>query len=159
MKPTCEIVIARDALAAALIETPAVINLVDPCITELWPCAIGLRVITACMTAEISGEGIWSEVVGAMAEDALAVVERSKRGPTVTLTYSVGSLWVNRTMIGAFAYKHHCTPFQSAARRQRPLIEAPVDLRPLASRPLRARRPQRSASGLPLFSDRMPRSR
>jgi hypothetical protein len=153
VKATCEIVVARDAFAAALIESPTVINLLDPWVIELSPCAVGLRVLTASMSADIAGEGVWSRRVGAVVDELRPIIDRTLGKPTLTLIYAAGRLFVNRTAIDGYVYPEECTAFRSPAGRERQaLIDAPVDLGPLAARPMRPARRQHGAGGLPLFS-------
>ena len=154
MRGDCEIVVDRAALGAAVmsgaVQAPGLRN---PRWIALRPAAVGLRIETASLDAEIEGKGTWKRWVKVDADLLRGVVGRLGDAPTVALIYVAGRLSINRTMIPAYGEP---SPLERQPEGwQGVLGMAPVPARALAERawqkPLRPRRGQQDARGLPLF--------
>ena len=155
MRCDCEMIVDRAALEAAVISGAGRDRgLRNPRWIALRPAAGGLRIETAAVDAEIEGKGIWKRWVKVDADLLRGVVGHLGDAPTVALIYVAGRLSINRTMIPAYGEPSPLERRPEGWQGAFPGM-APVPARELAERawrkPLRPRRGQRDARGLPLF--------
>ena len=150
MKATCEVVVERVGLLAAITADGPARRLMDPDLLMIAPAAPGISIWTAVLDADLEAEGSWSYRVSVSRERVAALLGRSS-GATVKLTYAGTYLQIDKTLIAIL----DASPWGSfQSRRGRHLGAAhQTSLFPVVDvdGPLKPKRRQVATRGLPLF--------
>jgi hypothetical protein len=150
MKPTSEVIVDRAALQTAVSADGPPRRLMDADALVLAPSGMGLSVWTAVLDADIAAEGHWNRMLIVSRARVAAILARLKDA-TVRLTFTGTRLMVGPTSITVF----DSAPFaEFSARRGRtpkPLRQGSLFRFEALDGPLKAKRRQLPARGLPLF--------
>lgn len=150
MRASCEVVVERRAVLAAITADGPARRLMDPDLLLIAPAAPGISLWTAVIDADLEAEGTWAWMVSVSRERLAALLGRST-GATVKLTYAGRYLQVDKTMLPVI----DATPWNSFQSRRgrypRPLHQTSLFPVGAVDGPLKPKRTQLSAQGLPLF--------
>jgi len=148
MRASCEVVVERQPLLAAVTATGSVRRLMDPDLLMIAPAAPGISVWTAVLDADLEAEGSWSYRVSVSRERVAALLGRSS-GATVKLTYAGTYLQIDKTLIAIL----DASPWGSFQSRRRLGQLHQTSLFPVigVDGPLKPKRRQLATRGLPLF--------
>ncbi|MGE3477029.1 MAG: hypothetical protein AB7H70_14605 [Rhodospirillaceae bacterium] len=113
MRPSCEVVVERQPLLAAITTEGPARRLMDPDLLMIAPAALGISLWTAVLDADLEAEGRWSQMVLVSRERVAAVLSKVAKA-TVKLTYTGGYLQVDKTMLAII----DATPWNSFQSRR-----------------------------------------
>lgn len=157
MKATCEIVVEREMLLAALTANDGVLTLLGPDDLEICPGEAGIAFRTASVDCELEAAGAWDHLIITQRGMIVDLLERTSN-PTVKLLFVGIRLFVDRLPVpaetldsvdGFNSQRARRTHTRTAYQRELRLSE-PAGIR------LRSSRRQASPSGLPLFETERP---
>ena len=152
MRASCEVVVERQPLLAAITATGPARRLMDPDLLMIAPAAPGISIWTAILDADLEAEGRWSHMVLVSLERVAAILSKVDQA-TVKLTYAGAYLQVDKTMLPVI----DATPWNSFQSRRgrypRPMHQTSLFPVVAVDGPLKPKRKQLATRGLPLFSD------
>jgi hypothetical protein len=152
MRASCEVVVERQALLAAITAEGPARRLMDPDLLMIAPAGPGISIWTAVLDADLQAEGTWSYMVLVSRERVAAILGRLP-GATVKLTYAGAYLQVDRTMIAVIDASPWRSFHSRKGRYPRPMNQTSLFPVVAVEGTLKPKRGQLATRGLPLFSD------
>jgi hypothetical protein len=150
MRASCEVVVERQPLLAAVTAKGPARRLMDPDLLVIAPAAPGISVWTAVLDADLEAEGTWSYKVLVSRERVAALLGRSS-GATVKLTYAGTYLQIDKTLITIIDASPWGSFQSRRGRHPQPTLQTSLFPVTVANGPLKPKRRQLATRGLPLF--------